>query len=255
VTTSALVITTYNRPDALHLVLRSVAQQIVKVDQVIVADDGSTIETAAVIERWKTELPLAHAWQPDQGFRAARARNVAIEQATAKYLIFIDGDCVLPPWFIEAHLTLRREKSIVAGGRVLLSAEETASALARVSGALPSFSHWKLKSWPLGVLRDLQPTQWRIVRTCNLGVSRTDALAVAGFDESYVGWGREDSDFVVRLLHAGCRIRQARLAASVVHLYHAEQPRDAVSRNDERFQRVLNDPSIILPQQSRLVSR
>lgn len=252
--TTALIITTYNRPDALELVLRSVAQQTVKADQVIIADDGSTDETAALIQRWQAQLPVRHAWQPDEGFRAARARNLAIEQATADQLLFIDGDCVLPPSFVHAHGALSRPKAIVAGGRVLLSEAETAHVLEQPDGALPSFSHWKLRTWPLGVLRDLQPAHWQTVRTCNVGVSRADAIAVGGFDESYLGWGLEDSDFVVRLLHSGCRIRQARLAASVVHLYHPEQPRDAVSRNEARFQRVLIDPSVILPTQSRLVS-
>jgi glycosyltransferase involved in cell wall biosynthesis len=103
---TALIITTYNRPDALDRVLLSTMQQQTKPDQVIIADDGSTDDTSQLIQSWRSRLPLVHAWQPDQGFRAARARNLAIEQANAEHLILIDGDCLMPPNFVAAHRRL-----------------------------------------------------------------------------------------------------------------------------------------------------
>jgi len=252
VITTALIVTTYNRPDALECVLRSVDQQQVMPQQVIIADDGSTEDTKQLIQSWQSRVPLVHAWQPDHGFRAAGARNLAIEMATAEHLIFIDGDCLIPPHFVAAHRRLIAPQRLIAGGRLLLSPEETTAVLA--GSKLPQFNHWKFQDLPLGIMRDLQAKQWATVRTCNLGVMRCDALRVGGFDESYEGWGREDSDFVVRLLHAGCRIRQGRFAASVMHLFHPEQPRDAVSCNESRFNRVLHDASRIMPEQSRLVA-
>ena len=249
---TALIITTYNRPDALDRVLLSTVQQQTKPDQVIIADDGSTDDTSQLIQSWRSRLPLVHAWQPDQGFRAARARNLAIEQANAEHLILIDGDCLLPPNFVAAHRRLISPKRLIAGGRLLLTDEETTALLAQPG--LPSFAHWKFRGIPLGFLRDRQSRQWTTVRSCNLSIMRRDALSVGGFDESYEGWGLEDSDFVVRLLHAGCRIRQGRFAASVMHLFHPEQPRDFVSHNASRFNDVLGDPSRIMSRQSRLVS-
>ena len=73
-----LIITTYNWSDALDWVLGSVAQQDSLPHEVIVADDGSSGNTRDIIEKWRKELNILHCWQPDDGFRAARVRNLAI---------------------------------------------------------------------------------------------------------------------------------------------------------------------------------
>ena len=96
----ALIITTFNRPDALDWVLGSVSLQDSLPDEVIVADDGSTENTCCVIEKWRGKLNILHCWQADDGFRAARARNLAIQKATCDYILMVDGDCLLPRNFI-----------------------------------------------------------------------------------------------------------------------------------------------------------
>ena len=73
--------------------------------------------------------------------------------------------------------------------------------------------------------------------TCNLSAWRTDLLRVNGFDEAYSGWGLEDSDLVIRLLHAGVRHKNARFAAPVFHLWHRENDRSRLPEN----QRMLED--------------
>ena len=56
---SALVISTYNWPEALELVLKSVRTQIVYPDEVIIADDGSTDETKKLINKnQKNDFPV-----------------------------------------------------------------------------------------------------------------------------------------------------------------------------------------------------
>ena len=76
----SIVITTFDRPDALDVVLRSLARQRDRRFEVLVADDGSGPETAALIERWKPRLgsALTHVWREHCGFRAAEIRNRAI---------------------------------------------------------------------------------------------------------------------------------------------------------------------------------
>src|SRR3546814_4195564 len=73
--------------------------------EVIVADDGSGAETAALIARLQAAypVPLLHAWQPDTGFRLAQSRNNAVLQATGDYVIFMDGDCLVTTDFILTH--------------------------------------------------------------------------------------------------------------------------------------------------------
>ena len=102
----SLIITTYNWPEALFLVLKSVKNQIRMPDEVIVADDGSTKETARLIKKFSKEfkLEIIHSWQKDEGFRAAMSRNKAIAKAKGDYIIMIDGDMILHPNFINDHI-------------------------------------------------------------------------------------------------------------------------------------------------------
>lgn len=250
----ALLITTYNRPDALNLVLESVAKQSRLPDEVIICDDGSGSNTSEIIASWSDHLLIRQAWCPDMNFRAALTRNLGILKSVADILIFVDGDCLLPPSFIEQHLKLAEPGCLVSGGRHLLSDEQTKAVLSRSLEPSAVFDNWKFSSWPLGLLRDLSPQNWESVRTCNVSMHRQDALGIAGFDESYIGWGREDSDFVVRLIHSGVKIRSGRLATCVAHLYHPESSRDCLSVNDQRFRETLNNPTHVKANSSILFS-
>src|SRR5689334_759596 len=92
----SLIITTYNRPEALAAVLRALDLQIERDFEVLIADDGSTDETRILLEglRERVHFPLRHVWQEDRGFRAARARNLAVAASGGEYLVFLDGDCI-----------------------------------------------------------------------------------------------------------------------------------------------------------------
>ena len=241
----SVLITTFNRPDALDLVFKTLACQTVAPREIIVCDDGSSPDTAKVIHGWCRYLPVRHVWLSDQGFRAARARNLGILAALSSYLIFLDGDCLMPSTFVESHIGIARRGTLVSGGRVLLDAEKTESFLGGRKHLDKAFHHWKFLRLPFGVVRDCTSQDWRSVRSCNFGIFRDEAVNVGGFDESYVGWGREDSDFVVRLIRHGIKVRSGRLAACVAHLHHFENPRDQLSENDARFHACQSDPTHI----------
>lgn len=241
--TVSLVITTFNWPEALSLVLSSVANQTRIPDEVIIADDGSGVETQLIIERWAVRLPITHAWLPNADFRAARARNLALLKAKSDYVVMVDGDCLLPPTFIDHHLRLASSDRVVAGSRYLIDAEATTKILkaADSPNILSSlFQSSKFRHLPFGWLRDIRPWAWKVVRTCNLALPREAVTLVAGFNESYVGWGREDSDFVIRLLRSGFSIRSGRFAVCVAHLHHDENSRESLSKNDSLFREVVN---------------
>ena len=248
----SLLITTFNRSDALDLVLKTVASQTRVPSEVVMCDDGSSFETKMLLRQWEERLPIRHAWQPDREFRAARSRNLGISKSEAEYVVLIDGDCLLPPKFVENHVKLAKLGHLVAGGRHLLSESETRVLLSEASSIEEAFRHWKFRAVSLGLLRDQRPGAWDLVRTCNVGLYRDDIEAVGGFDESYVGWGREDSDFVVRLMHRGVKVRSGRFAACVAHLHHLERSRDQLSENDARFHACLSDPTHIRSKSSIL---
>ena len=89
---------------------------------------------------------------------------------------------------------------------------------------------------PFDRLRYRQPYNWQKAMTCNLGVWKQDFLAVNGFDELFQGWGYEDSDLIVRLLHHGCKRKEGRFAVPVLHLWHRQNDR---SRHDSNYARLL----------------
>lgn len=233
---TAILVTTYNWPSALKWVLLSITQQARLPDEVVVADDGSTEATRVCCKQFMDHLPIRHIWQPDGGFRAARVRNLAMSSIHSDHVIMIDGDCLLPPDFVANHRQLIQPGRLVSGGRLLVSPRETAALLSQEPlHQKLKFNEQKFKRWPLGPLRDLSQRNWRMVRTCNLGVLMSDVLNVGGFDERFVGWGLEDSDFVVRLLNAGIRIRNGRQAVSVKHLHHTEGKNHISERNIALF--------------------
>lgn len=248
----SLVVTTYNWPSALDAVLRSIENQQCRPNEVIIADDGSTEETSDIIKKWasKSSLNIRHVWQEDNGFQAAKIRNKAASLAKGDYIIFLDGDCLLRPDFIAQHKRLALKGYFVAGNRVLFSSSFTDKILnhqIEPEGWEPSqYSSeqinrtWPLRYVPLGILRKRAPNKWQGVKTCNLGVWKSDLILVNGLDEAFIGWGYEDSDLVIRLLRAGVKHLNGRLATTVLHLWHHENDRSQEQENWAKLQEVLN---------------
>ncbi|HKA44171.1 MAG TPA: glycosyltransferase family 2 protein [Burkholderiales bacterium] len=246
-----VILTTYNRPDALAAVLEGYFAQEAFDFELIVADDGSTDETRRLVEAYGRRAPFAmkHIWQEDRGFRAGAARNRALAATSADYVVFSDGDCVPPAQFVGRHRALAEPGYFVAGNRILLSERFTAEVLRK---RLPVHS-WRHSDWaaawlrrdvnrllplitlPDGAFRKRSARRWEGIKTCNFAAWRADLERVNGFDEAYSGWGLEDSDLVIRLLHAGIRHKSARFAAPVFHLWHKEWGRSHLAENQRRL--------------------
>ena len=253
----SVIVTTYNRPDALRAVLAGLRAQRDRGFEVLVADDGSRNDTRALVEAVARDapVPVAHVWQEDRGFRAGAARNRAAARARGEYLLFLDGDCVPRPDFIARHRRLAERGWMVAGNRILLAEDFTREVLAAGTAIHDwTFDQWRavrargavnrtapLRALPLGALRKLGGRHWQRVRTCNLGVWADDFRAVNGFDEIYEGWGYEDSDLAVRLLNSGVRRKYGAFATGVLHLWHRENDRAGAGENWRRLQQRLAD--------------
>lgn len=251
----SVIVTTYNRDDALEAVLRSLARQTDADFEVVVADDGSGPSTARLVEAWKAKVGhrVEHVWHEDRGFRAAEIRNRAVLVSRGSYCIFLDGDCIARPDFVAMHRRLAEPGCFVTGNRILLSpgltarvlrdrlAPESWSALRwfgeRLRGGVNRLS--ALLHLPLGRLRRLREGQWQGARSCNLAIWRADIDTVDGFDADYSGWGKEDSDIIVRLLRAGVRRKDGVFATGVIHLWHAEADRAQLSENEDRLARIV----------------
>ena len=238
----AVIITTYNAPAYLARVLDGYLLQTKYPDELIVADDGSGPETRAVVESFAQQAPFAvrHVWHEDSGFRAARIRNEAVRGSTAAYLIFTDGDCIPQPSFVADHCRLARPGWFVQGKRMLVdenaSGGFTGGTFRNVAGHClrGQLSGWHHLLRLPGVA--LRVRGLKGIKTCNLALWRSDFYAVNGFDESFVGWGREDAEFAARLFHYGLSRRDPPFSALVFHLWHPENSRSNLPENDRKLQ-------------------
>lgn len=246
----SFIVLTYNRTDALMAVLRSLSDQCSQNHQVLIADDGSRAEQVKLLrDRCPPfQCPVLHVWHPDVGFTIARARNLAVNQATGDYLVFLDGDCIPNSTFVAQHERLAEVGYFVNGSRVLLSECLTVRVVneevdlpsqpvsfwlhARLRGESNKLLH--LVGWPKRLFRVKNAFKLNGIRGCNLGVWRRDFVNVNGFDETFEGWGHEDADFVLRLSHLGVQRKNGFMATEVFHLWHPESKRDQESVNKNR---------------------
>ncbi|MCC8165144.1 MAG: glycosyltransferase family 2 protein [Planctomycetes bacterium] len=235
----SLLIATYERPDALRQVLQSVVRQTVQPDEVIIGDDGSGPRTADVITEFKNGgLPITHAWLPHDGFRPARMRNHSVAHSTGDYLIITDEDVVLHPRFVEDHRWASRPGFFVQGTRALLREMATAD-FVESGKPWPSLFAYDIgnrknlfRSRLLARLCSRTATGLRGIRTANFALWRDDFVRVNGFNEEFIGWGREDSEFVTRLFNAGVQRKNLKFTALGCHLYHPPRSREGLVENE-----------------------
>ena len=247
VPTISLIISTYNRPDALQAVVEGCFAQTDKNFEIVITDDGSDARTRACVEqlRARSPVPLEYVWQPDDGYRLAMARNRGILASRGNYVVVLDGDCIPQPDFIAQHRKLACAGYLVTGSRILLDQPTSERVIAgqldvrlldtvtilglRLRGAINKMLPllWKLPD----IGRASKRFTWRRIKGCNMGFWRTDLERVNGFDESFVGWGHEDADLVVRLFHAGVMRKDGAFATEVFHLWHREAQRDQETSN------------------------
>ncbi len=248
--TISLIITTYNWKEALGLALNSALQQTQLPKEIVIADDGSGSDTAAVIRRIAATapVPVIHSWQEDQGFRLATSRNKALAKTSGDYIVLIDGDIILERHFIFDHARFARSGYFVQGTRVLLGELLSAQILTGKKNLHEPFCRRGvenrkncLRSDFLCRLFSYRERSMSGVRTCNFAFWRNDALAVNGFNEDFIGWGREDSEFTARLLNYGLVRRNIKFNALAYHLYHPHNDRSHLEENNQLLKKTIEN--------------
>jgi glycosyltransferase involved in cell wall biosynthesis len=243
-----LIITTYNWPESLLLVMESITCQTILPDEVIIADDGSTEETKGLINSFNNNfnIKVIHSWQENIGFRAARSRNNAIFRSSGDYIVLIDGDSILHSNFIEDHIANAELGFFVQGSRVLLTEKKTKKALTQKIINFSFFSselmnrknsiHSKL----LSLIFSNKKNHISGIRSCNMAFYKKDCININGFNNEFEGWGREDSEFVVRLINSGVKRKNVRFNAIQFHLWHNSNTRASLERNNAMLEDAIN---------------
>ena len=252
----SVVVSTYNRPHFLERVLWGYAVQSDRSFQLVVADDGSGPETAALVRRMRGEtgLDLLHVWHEDRGFRKTEILNRAIAAAGGDYLVFTDGDCIPRRDLVEVHRALARPGRYLAGGYLKLPPEvsERIGIDDVVSGRVSDLGWLRAQGWRpgrralrlsrsrrLGALWDrLTPTAAHFHGN-NASTWREALVEVNGF-EGEMGYGGLDRALGYRLENAGVRGIQVRHRAVAMHLHHDRPYRseEGMRRNRELLARI-----------------
>ncbi len=238
---SALIITTYNWSESLELVLKSVKNQVILPTEVVVADDGSTSETKQLIKHIQSSfpVPLKHVWHEDNGFRRSTILNLAISKSESDYIIHVDGDCILHKNFIGDHLRSVEKETYLYGPRVTIL-EPFLNDLFKNKITKFSFfakeikrSNKNIRIPLLGeVIYKRKDELSRKLRGCNLSYWKKDFIKVNGYNEDITGWGREDSELVIRMMNQGVLGKRLRFKAIVYHIWHKENSKDKFDAND-----------------------
>jgi glycosyltransferase involved in cell wall biosynthesis len=240
-------------PRHLALVCAALERQSNKDFEVLFCDDGSGPETARIIEEFKkrTSISTQHLWQEHAGFRKCRILNQALRSAQGEICVFLDGDCVPHKDYLKDHLELQEPGRYLAGRRVELGQKLSSQITPEeVREGYFDFPRWSLISSALqgdteflnrslripfpGLRRIFKMDRIVDMKGCNYSVSRKNLEALNGFDESYEGYGREDTDIEIRLQNLGLKIKSLKGVALQFHVWHPR--REFTPANDQRLE-------------------
>ena len=242
---TSLIISTYNRPDALKLCVRSAISQSIAPDEIVIGDDGSTSETKDMIENLRrlTQIPIIHVWQEDKGFRLAMMRNKSVAVSSGDYIIEIDGDIILHRDFIKDHIALCRPNHYISGGRTYLNRSFSEYLCREGTSGYPGFMSDKRVEKREYCIRiplfsKIFASRYRKNRTglgCNLSFFKKDFAVINGYDERFEGYGYEDSDLESRFKNNGIKKLYAKFSAIAFHLWHNEASMTNLDNNRSMY--------------------
>ncbi|UIR56305.1 glycosyltransferase family 2 protein [Sphingobacterium sp. SRCM116780] len=227
-TTISLIISTYNWPEALALVLQSVTQQSRMPDEIIIADDGSDNKTRELIADFESEynLPIKHIWHEDKGFRKCIILNKALQASIGSYIIEIDGDIIINKHFVADHLKAAQKGFFVQGSRAMIGEARSKKVLETKQYNLHALSngmHTRFNAirFPLlsGIFKT-NPTSSHNVKGCNLAFWKEDYIHINGYFNGFEGWGWEDYEFAERMINSGIKKKRLKWAAIGFHIFH-----------------------------------
>lgn len=226
-----VIVSSYQRPAHLMRTLTSIELQhgVEGKFEVVISDDGSEDETAELVQAFadRVDFPVTFVTHPHDGFQLARCRNEGAAASQARYVLFVDGDCILPPDHLAEHLR-RREVGVVMGGDCVRLDEEPSDQVTLETlrqGLFPATPRAEKrrmrsqarKAWFYNLIG--HATKPKLIGN-NIGIWWDDYQRLNGYDQNFVGWGCEDDDLRLRAHRAGLKVKSILRWTYTYHLWH-----------------------------------
>lgn len=188
----SIIIPLFNRPDEINELLTSLCEQNYKLFEVIVVEDGSSLKSNEIVNKYKDRLSINYLEKANSG--PGLSRNAGAELALYDWLIFFDSDCIIPNNYLENVVSYLSNRQTDAYGGP--------------DAALPSFTNiqkainYSMTSFfTTGGIRGSKKSMDKFhPRSFNLGVTKEAFNSIGGYGKMRFG---EDIDFSLRLLKAG----------------------------------------------------
>jgi glycosyltransferase involved in cell wall biosynthesis len=181
----SVVIPAYNAAWCVRQAIDSVLAQHYRDFEIIVVNDGSTDDTAAVLASYGPAIRMID--QPNGGM--SNARNAGIRAARGEFIAFLDSD----DWWLPPKLG---SQVAVMRSRPELGFCSCAARVEDMEGTLVNL--WECPSWHGSFLVHLFGSGADVPGSCSAVVARRALVAAAGgFDETLRG--AEDPDLWIRL--------------------------------------------------------
>ena len=242
-----LIISTYNWPEALELILKSVMHQSKIPDEILIADDGSKKNTKDLINTYQKKLNLIHVWHEDKGFRKSVILNKAIARSKGEYIIQIDGDILIHKHFIKDHLKHSKENTFIHGSRVFLGKELTKNSIKDSCFVFSFFeknitNRFNMIHSPfLANIFSRKSKSLKGTRGCNFSFFKNDFIKVNGYNEDLTGWGKEDSELSARLINNNIIKKKLKFSALTYHLFHEFSSKENLQNNSLILNKVITE--------------
>jgi len=213
----SVIITVFEQTDSLIPLLYCLGNQTIKSPfEIIICDDGSSEEALRQIsgDRQLSQLDIRYVWQSKNGYRAARSKNNGIRCAKGDLLVFLDGDILVRPDFLEKHLDAHQSPGqIVCNPRKWIIGEMVQNTQFKTSSRFLHELRSLAKESPdmlFSVLETLSididaceqfdwsqsDSPWMSCVGFSLSLDKSNAVI---FDENFEGWSPEDREFALRL--------------------------------------------------------
>jgi glycosyltransferase involved in cell wall biosynthesis len=245
---ASVIISYYKNLQNLEIILLALNNQTAKGNfEVIISEDDDAKETLDFISQQRLVLSfsLLHVSQADEGFRKCKALNNSLIAATTNFIIFIDGDCVPHEKLVEEYIKAKRTGRILYGRRVMLSEKISSQLLQSKKLSILNFFNLiitKCRRAEEGLYLKIIPQFLKKKKSgrllgCNMGISKSDLMAINGFDEDYVApGGGEDTDIEWRLQALNTiEFYSMKYRAIVYHIYHIERFSSAMEIKTRAF--------------------